>query len=78
MNNETKVTGINILVKGAKITLTVDEARKLKDELVSLLEVKVYPAVIIEQPAPWTTPCYQPHFWETYEALGPNHIGQLT
>lgn len=50
MPSEIAVTGINISIKGQKITLTPEEARKLKDELVGLLEVRMYPPVVINHP----------------------------
>lgn len=66
--NETRVTGINITVKGQKLTLTVEEARKLKDELVSLLDVRWYPPVVINQPVPYVPYCpppvFRPYHWE--------------
>lgn len=56
MNNEIKITGINVKVKGKELTLTVDEARELKKELDALLEVKMYqpyvPYVVHNYPTP--------------------------
>lgn len=64
MNNEIKITGINVKVKGKELTLTVDEARELKKELDALLGVKVY--------QPW-----QPYVVHNYPT-SPYRFGEIT